>query len=109
MVKILKRIRYHDIALKATVLNNDEKKVQVKHARKNLIDIDSDSSSDKSGFTETSFDATRGRTFDHTIVNGLTKQVVKRDCKSKLGISVAASENFKTSGVVPSSPVNKVY
>lgn len=107
MVKILKRLRYHDIALKATIMNDHEKKVQVKHARKNLIDIDSDSSSNKSGFTETSFDAIRGRTFDHTIVNSLTKQVVKKECKTKLGISLAASENFKTSGL--SVPVNKIY
>lgn len=79
MIKILKRMRYHDIALKATILNDDEKRNQVKHARKNLLDIDSDTSSDKSGFTETSFYATTGRTFDHTIVNNLTKQVVKRE------------------------------
>ena len=108
MIKILKRIRYHDIALKATILNDDEKRVQVKHARKNLLDIDSDTSSDKSGFTETSFDATLGRNFDHAIVNNLTKQVVKKECKTKLGVSMAASENFKTSEI-QGQHINQVY
>jgi hypothetical protein len=107
MVKILKRLRNHHIALKASVICDKNRKDQVKHSRKNLLDIDSSPESDKSGFTEVSFDATRGRTFDHFVTDNLTRQVVKKEAKSKLGVS--ASENYKVSGLGTEVPVNKVY
>ena len=41
IVKIIERMRVHDIALRSSVLNTEEKRHQVRHARKYIIDIDS--------------------------------------------------------------------
>lgn len=112
VVKLLKRLRHHDIALKASILCDSDKREQVKHARKNLIDIDSSEESDKSGFTEISFDAAKGKTYEHHVVNGLTKQVVQREgkCKQVGGMSMAASENVKVTAPGGSDvPVHAVY
>ena len=40
IVKILKRLRAHDIALRSSVLNTEERRYHVKHARKYVIDVD---------------------------------------------------------------------
>ena len=41
IVKILKKLRTHDIALRSSILNNDERRYHVKYARKYVIDLDS--------------------------------------------------------------------
>lgn len=44
IIKIIKKIRTHDIALKSSVLNTDERKYHAKFARKYVIDVDSSQS-----------------------------------------------------------------
>lgn len=41
IVKILKKIRTHDIALRSSVLNTDERRYHARFARKYVIDVDS--------------------------------------------------------------------
>ena len=40
IVKILRRIRYHDIALKSSVVNTNERMYHVRHAVQNIINTE---------------------------------------------------------------------
>ena len=42
LLKMMRRVRYHDLALKTSVLRPVERRTQLKHARKLLIDVDSE-------------------------------------------------------------------
>ena len=37
IVRVLRRVKYHDIALKASILNSNERMYQIKHAHQNII------------------------------------------------------------------------
>ena len=41
IIKILKKIRTHDIALKSSILNTEERRHHARYARKYVIDVDS--------------------------------------------------------------------
>lgn len=56
VVKIMQRLRVHDVALRSSVLNTEERRHQVKHARKFIIDVDSsDDGSDVGEGVEASY------------------------------------------------------
>ena len=42
IIKISNRVRFHDIALKNSVLNSKERRIQVRFARKYMLEVDSD-------------------------------------------------------------------
>ena len=46
IVKIMQRVRYHDIALKSSILNSKERKIQARFARKYMLEVDSDEESE---------------------------------------------------------------
>jgi hypothetical protein len=41
LVKILRRLRYHDVTMKSSMLNSMERRLQAKYARKYALEIDS--------------------------------------------------------------------
>ena len=41
IIKIMRRLRYHDIALKSSIIESNERRMQVKYARKYAIEVDS--------------------------------------------------------------------
>jgi len=42
VLKIMRRVRHHDLALKTSVLRPQERREKLKHARQHLIDVDSE-------------------------------------------------------------------
>lgn len=42
IIRILKKLRIHDVALRSSVLNSDERRFHARHARKYVIDVDSE-------------------------------------------------------------------
>jgi hypothetical protein len=46
IVKIVKRVRYHDVSLKSSIMHSKERKLQAKYARKYMLEIDSEEESE---------------------------------------------------------------
>ena len=41
IIKIMRRLRFHDIALKSSILESNERRMKVRYARKYAIEVDS--------------------------------------------------------------------
>lgn len=41
IIKIMRRLRFHDIALKSSILESRERRMQVRYARKYTLEVDS--------------------------------------------------------------------
>jgi hypothetical protein len=46
IVRILRKLRTYDVAIRSSILNTDERRYHAKHARKYVIDVDSDQNGD---------------------------------------------------------------
>ena len=74
-------MRYHDIALKSSVLHDKEKREQVKHARNNLIDVDTDVSEEAIQYIDMAGpsghqDTKPSNDYDSFVGNNLNKQIL---------------------------------
>ena len=83
VLRMMKRLRHHDIALKNSILTSKERKLQVKHARKYVLDIDSDPESehDKS-YTESDI-GTPYNNYERLIHDNLNMAILHKEGKSR--------------------------